>query len=1005
MPDKAQVTAQIRFALERLSENNAQHEFEHLCRHFARERICSNILPATGPVQAGGDQGRDFETFRSYLSQSALKERSFIGLISDEPLAFACTIQKSRIPAKVKKDVATIMASGTKVKGVHFFCSRGLDVAKRHELQEWARQEHKIELEIFDGEALAEHLSDADLFWLAERFLQIPVELLPTLAPQQAKDWYGQTLEKWRKESRPPQTFADYSEVRRAARNALGERQFDENGKPLVGFDLPELPFWIEKLDEIAQNNRGQILWRRATYEASVIRLRGFGTLIGQEHKIRLYFALVPQMDDSSDFEDAVVLLTYLFVATKIGALEIESNEIKSWEHALEVRLDEQMRRAKKEERINERCALLSIQGSLAMWRNRHERALNVDGSMSYWKKLVTLAERAPLFPLENFADNLAKFAEFIGSHPEYDSLVTALDDLVSARFGQIKAAEKCVARAKAFDKAGDLTRAMAQFHRAKVDWFTEETLPQALGVMGWLTGAYNKQGLHFAAKYYALAAAFTALHSNDLDIKSGIAPCFMRVAECDFALGAWHGCLETANVASIFYPNFRHDAQADWQNEHGTLHRLFHTLRSLVSVTNILQPVIKREAENFSKEILARCGLGEVWEQLDPEAQKIWSQMTPEQVWKNLSEDLAGVPWSDAGPTRRCEWKAHGVHWHVEWDNNYETTLIAEEFLAALQIFLSDLARQDLCLLRTQVRIKIDVVAPNTSQGYKGFDLQAKPSNGQRELEVRLPSFERFRNGEISREDVSIGALTVASRALSEVSLLPASRFDEILEGLFKGGLQNKLMVAAPYSQCLGEFISREDFEKSNRAAKSPLRSPETFAICENEKLPWFDGPGPTYTPENSRTAIKNRYEKFALPIGLTLNRLRNNPDWKQVVTKFRSEGWKDWHLLSGVFHITMNYRMNLRKILLDPKQERLYTQKVFSLPEPEDAPPVPLVSFSEEEMKMHSQIYMISTLQNWGLEIHQLTPDFPAIEEFLARRYQFWTDDIEHADPFSFA
>jgi len=56
MADQAQLIAQIRFALEQLSERNAQHEWEHLSRHLARERICANILPATGPVQAGGDR-------------------------------------------------------------------------------------------------------------------------------------------------------------------------------------------------------------------------------------------------------------------------------------------------------------------------------------------------------------------------------------------------------------------------------------------------------------------------------------------------------------------------------------------------------------------------------------------------------------------------------------------------------------------------------------------------------------------------------------------------------------------------------------------------------------------------------------------------------------------------------------------------------------------------------------------------------------------------------------
>src|SRR5215216_689626 len=111
MADTAQIISQIRFALERLSERNAEHDWEHLSRHLARERICSNVLPATGPVQAGGDQGRDFETFRSFLARNPLRGRAFVGLVSERPLAFACTLEK-RLATKIKRDVTTIMSSG-----------------------------------------------------------------------------------------------------------------------------------------------------------------------------------------------------------------------------------------------------------------------------------------------------------------------------------------------------------------------------------------------------------------------------------------------------------------------------------------------------------------------------------------------------------------------------------------------------------------------------------------------------------------------------------------------------------------------------------------------------------------------------------------------------------------------------------------------------------------------------------------------------------------------------
>ena len=64
MADLEAVKFTIRFGLNQLSPKNAHHTFERLCFELTKRRICSNVLPATGPVSAGGDQGRDFERGR-----------------------------------------------------------------------------------------------------------------------------------------------------------------------------------------------------------------------------------------------------------------------------------------------------------------------------------------------------------------------------------------------------------------------------------------------------------------------------------------------------------------------------------------------------------------------------------------------------------------------------------------------------------------------------------------------------------------------------------------------------------------------------------------------------------------------------------------------------------------------------------------------------------------------------------------------------------------------------
>src|SRR5918999_5622395 len=82
-PTREQLVRLIRFSLDELSTTNGYHRFEDLCRNFARERLAPNILPATGPVGAGGDRGRDFETFRTFLREELGPYGAFAGALKD----------------------------------------------------------------------------------------------------------------------------------------------------------------------------------------------------------------------------------------------------------------------------------------------------------------------------------------------------------------------------------------------------------------------------------------------------------------------------------------------------------------------------------------------------------------------------------------------------------------------------------------------------------------------------------------------------------------------------------------------------------------------------------------------------------------------------------------------------------------------------------------------------------------------------------------------------------
>lgn len=109
MASPDQVIQHVKFALEGLSERNAHHEFEHACRHLARYRIAFNLLPATGPVASGGDRGRDFETFPTFVG--GIVDGKFSSETPKAKLVFACSLDR-RVSTKVREDVTKIMAQG-----------------------------------------------------------------------------------------------------------------------------------------------------------------------------------------------------------------------------------------------------------------------------------------------------------------------------------------------------------------------------------------------------------------------------------------------------------------------------------------------------------------------------------------------------------------------------------------------------------------------------------------------------------------------------------------------------------------------------------------------------------------------------------------------------------------------------------------------------------------------------------------------------------------------------
>ncbi|HEX2909850.1 MAG TPA: hypothetical protein VH186_03510 [Chloroflexia bacterium] len=970
-----QVLQQLRFGLEQLSANNAQHEFEHLCRHLARARICSNILPATGPVSTGGDQGRDFETFRTYLNSTPISSSTFIGLASNKPIAFACTLQKE-ITGKVKSDVTTIMTSGSEIEAIYFFCTKDVPVAIRHQLQDWAKKTYKVHLEIQDGQAIAELLADREIFWIAERYLSIPAEIYPVVNMEDEDEWYKSVLDKWKERVANAQSstnHADFVEIKNAIRYISSSTQ--------PGRDLS---FWLSLLESFIQSNH-LLLKRQAIYEVSVASLKGHNSMLGQETQLRQYFSKINELDEPAELEDAQVLLFFCLGAARENKVQLTEIELSQWKNELITQIENRLEEVTSPGSI---CALLEVRGYLAF--------PDLDKTMDYWLKLIGRAKNAPLFPLERFADRLTTNILIIGDHPQYELLTQKVDRLVADRFGEFTAAQKSKERAMKFHQSGKTLRAINELHQAKVKWFAAETLRGAILSMLFIADGYKELGLSFAGKYYALAVASLVWHSSNLEFKRYFPSALTLAATCDYSQGAWASYLDLTALSIKGILNFT-DQVNNFQGEDELQNVLFFT-PTLMALTERIDPQLFK----LVKATIAKWELDDWLEDYHKIAKKAWKKVAVDEIWQKIQTQLNGRPFTDLGRVRQAIWSELGISWTVNWDNEYETNKIVEQFLAIFQMVLADLAGIDMALLKTSVTIEIELA--------DAIDVEVKslPSNDDRQWKIVLPSYNQKKSQNLDK--LQTDAIGATAFILRDISLLPRSQFDEALKNLFKRGISAKTFVVKPYVELYSEFVSKESFESLNRKSLQPFLPYCTFALPDSKpELDWISGPGPTYSRNFAEEMLENRYHRLLTGIERTVKRLKLEPDFQTTLRQLKQEGWLDWHILTCISNITINYQITEQLKSKNGRDSgwsyeaydrllRQYMQK----PESENDIIVPMAEFSREKFYDTLRMTMLNTIQHFDLECHQQTPDLVAIEHFLKERYNYWADDIEHDNPF---
>jgi len=987
MKNKQNVIQQIRFGISQLSAQNGSLQFEHICRHFAKVRICSNLLPATGPVQAGGDQGRDFETFHTYLKQSPISNSSFIGLVSSDIITFACSIEKNpaKKNGKIEKDITTILGKGTTVDRIYFFSGQDIPVAKRHKVIERMKKEKQVTLEVIDAAAISEHLSDSELFWIANQYLNIPAEIYPR---PDNEDWYSKLYDQYKSLEEFDLTFEAFQDIKSALRHIYKD--------PILKVDLP---FWIEKMRDFINEQARTLprLTHQAIYEIFVASLIGMDNIENQEDDIREYFLKLDDLKSKDDFTDATCLISFVINSSKVHSTTFTEKEIQEWTQKLVTITDDQI---KSNEDKNLLCALYELKFSqyLTGIRGKLNSVENINNSLKFaikeLGKLIKLIPEAPFYPIKDLSKNVNESIKIMCkidiTSEELEERASEIDDLLGKRIGSSSAAENLRDRAIMYLENGNEVRAISILHKAKVKWSTEETRLGLVLTLLMLSECYQKLHMTFAAKYFAMAAAHFSFRDDNIEMISYYVKSLERLADIEYENGAW---LNYINLLSTLFPTIsavRNDYNP-LENEDDAILIYYGAIikylsnKYLPSLSNYINSKIKNW-DWIGKEIANVAEL----------AEENWN-FSKEDYWMGFEDQFQNKPFNDVGRDRIISFNAYGINWEFRFKNNYETNAIAEQTIAVFQIILVELANSDYHLLKDNIVINLSVVDKETN-------FKKTPSNSS-----------ICWNLEISRSKVDYPekALnkfwstyhTLIYMVLREISLLKSENF----KALFKNAIDVKNLHELTfygkfYKDYFKEFTAKNDFENFRREDHETPFKNNHFEIKNHNLLEWQSDISPKFNERDTIKHIEARYTNALVPIEVTSKKLFVDNKFRKVVQLLRSEGWLDWQILSATTSIAINYKINELYLEEVHSFNPTFFMKFMKIPESKNYIKLPNSIFSLGAFRLQMDLVLGSVLASYDLQLNSETPNFSAIRAFLNSRFKFDELDLPKKSPFEF-
>ena len=457
--------------------------------------------------------------------------------------------------------------------------------------------------------------------------------------------------------------------------------------------------------------------------------------------------------------------------------------------------------------------------------------------------------------------------------------------------------------------------------------------------------------------------------------------------ANADFIAGAWCSAAELYELGLGAQHEFIEDG-GDWEEHTVIQNALLH-----ITYINACARTVNPDLAALIGAKTTRTGAQDLIEETINTV-----SLKDTDHWESFgANELVGRPFSDLGQVRHIRFSALGTDWTLTVANDVESVRLAERLAASAQVVLAALAREDLCLVPTQINVRVEnrqgIWTPSVEP------IESLPSNDGREWVVRLePASSKLHT---DPEEHVTELITILTMILREASLLPETDFMATLERAFARGLGHKLSPGRPYDELAAAFAEDMHTEIQESQYSTPWDS-VGGTIGAHSELRWNDGRGPTYSHDTANELLQTRYQNLASGLRITVEALASSEKFQGTVETLRGRGWLDWHILTAIFNVVMNHRFPRSRFSMLSEEGNKEMMEAAFRPESGTEAPVPIGLFNLDSMDTNRQLSMLSLVNHWGLECHQATPDIPAIEQLLASRYGYWDEDVPHDDPF---